>query len=50
MIEFFFPISAIIEIQVQPNSCQNLKKIKADADQHCYEFLTDFGINVLKRE
>ena len=34
------------EIQVWPNSCQNPQKIKANADQNCYESITDFGMNV----
>ena len=33
-------------VQVWPNSCQNPQKIKANADQNCYEFITDFGMNV----
>ena len=45
MIEIFF-VNSIIEIQVWPNSCQNPQKIKANADQNCYEFITDFGMNV----
>ena len=45
MIEFFF-VDSIIEIQVRPNSCQNPQKIKANADQNCYEFIIDFGMNV----
>ena len=45
MIEFF-SLNSIIEIQVWPNSCQNPQKIKANADQNCYKFITDFGMNV----
>ena len=45
MIGNFF-VNSIIEIQVWPNSCQNPQKIKANADQNCYEFITDFGMNV----
>ena len=33
-------------MQVRPNSRQNLQKIKANADQNYYEFITDFGMNV----
>ena len=28
------------------NQCQYPQKIKANADQNCYEFVTDFGMNV----
>ena len=45
MIENFF-VTSIIEIQVLPIMCQNPQKIKANADQNCYEFITDFGMNV----
>ena len=40
MIEIF-SVNSVIEIQVWPNSFQNLQKIKANADQNYYKFIVD---------
>ena len=45
MIEIF-SVNSIIETQVFPKSCQNLQKIKVNADQNYHQFVTDFVMNV----